>query len=951
MKSIDSIKVIKSGTFTKVLVLGALVVLALMLSVGTSSAGGPGGGGGPSTPDKGKPLPVDMPNQTQKKIDPFLTRELHKKQGKNVRALIMLSEQPKKPFNAKSAKSLANKTQKHIVANLTGVTDLEQHWVVNAVVGSLSEGQVNAMSVRSDVSMVWLDREIELLSPPITTSSSTLDYGDSKIRADELWNIGYEGDNITIAILDTGIDKTHPMLDDLDDNSSTNDPKVIAEKSFTGEGKTSDGHGHGTHVAGIAAGTRQILFGENITGVAPKALLVNGKVFTDGGQSYWSWVISGIEWAVDQDVDIISLSLGGFQDDGTGRDPASMAVTNAVSAGIVVTVAAGNSGSGEASITRPAIADGAIAVAASDSSDNIVSFSSRGPTGNGRIGIDVAAPGYDIWSSVPFSRYSLGYASKSGTSMATPHAAGAAALLLQANPNITPREVERALKNGANDLGYDLYEQGAGRLDVKSAYDQIKMGILVDDEWFAGVVYPGSYTKTFTIKNNNTTDVTVTISKSNMATTQDANAGDWITLSTTSLTVPAGSTATFDATMNVPSTAKGAYKGKITINTGVKNIVIPVSVNVMQEVVNTTSTALIGSVNEDIMSGYGDFIYYTLEVQSGVKKLNLFLNWTNLPNTDLDLYLFNPEGMWSAWSTSYTQFESIKVNKPEAGKWSVVVYAYLLKGSSETYTLTINATGKEDLEITNFTVDPDKIEKGMTATFVTNITNKKTTAQLVNEYITIYAITANGREEKDSLSSTNWIYPGENTLENVWNAWPSPGIYEATTQIYYYESESEVSEKTTSFYIWSNIQVISTDENGNEKNTYTQGDSVYVKATGLSPNTNYTIWIQKDPVKNKEKLKTEEDPSGSQEVVTTDSGGNLTNTLIWSNIVLPHASKYDIVLDKAGDGEGRYNAAYDGIDDMLISGFETVPEFTTMIVPSAIALLIVFLMFRKKIKK
>ena len=138
---------------------------------------------------------------------------------------------------------------------------------------------------------------------------------------------GYEidGRGIKIAILDTGIDKTHPDLDDLDDDPNTYDPKVIAEKCFTGENHTWDGYGHGTHCASIAAGTGKA---SNYTyvGVAPQAYLINGKVLNDEGWGYESWIIDGIEWAVsNQSVDIISMSFGA-DINGDGTDPLSMTV-------------------------------------------------------------------------------------------------------------------------------------------------------------------------------------------------------------------------------------------------------------------------------------------------------------------------------------------------------------------------------------------------------------------------------------------------------------------------------------------------------------------------------------------------------------------------------------------------------------------------------------------------
>ena len=276
------------------------------------------------------------------------------------------------------------------------------------------------------------------------------DYGDDIINAPLVWNQGYDGSEVNISILDTGIDDTHPDLVG----------KVIAEEDFTNDGTTDDLHGHGTHCAGIAAGKYNTA--TNVTGVAPGATLINAKVLNATGYGNTSWILSGIEWSIDRNVDIMSMSFGDWQKDGTGRDLESMAVTNAVNAGYVVVVAAGNAGPAEATIGLPPIAHGAIAVAASDSNDAIVDFSSRGPTGDGRVGIDVAAPGYKIIAPNAFWEGGVTYVLESGTSMSCPHVAGAAALLLQANPGLTPEKVERALKNGADDIADNIADDVTG---------------------------------------------------------------------------------------------------------------------------------------------------------------------------------------------------------------------------------------------------------------------------------------------------------------------------------------------------------------------------------------------------------------------------------------------------------------------------------------------------------
>ena len=504
------------------------------------------------------------------------------------------------------------------------------------------------------------------------------DYGDYKINAPEMWKNGFNGSGVIIAILDTGIDVTHPDLVGT----------VIAEKDFTDDGTTDDLQGHGTLCAGIAAGRYNAV--ANVTGVAPGAVLLNTKVLNKRGAGMESWVIEGIQWTIEQNADILSMSLGDWQGDGTGRDPWSIAVTNAVNAGYIVVIAAGNWGPGESTIGSPAVAYGAIVTSLSNKNDNIICWSSKGPTGDGRVGIDVAAPGFNIVSANNNWETEGDYSFGSGTSMSCPHVAGAIALLLQANPGLTPEEIERALKNSADDIGYDLWEQGAGRLNIKSAYDSLTKGILVDSQWSVGRVHPGIYTKTFTVINNANTAKIVSITKST------GDTGDWITLSETGLTVPAGGSATFDATIAVPDSAVGAYKGSIVVGYGIEDILIPVSVNVMEYVDAATTRHIIGVVDEDafvLEFPYGDWVYYTLDIQPGIDILNLSLSWTDVDN-DLNLSLFNSSGFLVGESATLNMPEFISLNNPEAGKWTVAINAWKLTTAMETYNLTIKAMGE-----------------------------------------------------------------------------------------------------------------------------------------------------------------------------------------------------------------------------------------------------------------
>jgi len=319
------------------------------------------------------------------------------------------------------------------------------------------------------VKKIWLDKKVHVC----------LNDSVPLIGVPELWNAGYNGTGIQIAIIDTGIDDTHPDLDDLDDNPNTFDPKVIRKVNFSNDDTTDDLHSHGTHCAGIAAGTGAMSGGKN-RGVAPGAKLWNVKVLNQYGWGDDSWVVAGINYAAygpdgiphsGDEADVISMSLGGDATDGS--DPASLAVDRAVRLGVVVVIAVGNEGE-YLQIRSPGCAKQAISVGASFKQDEIATFSSRGPTLDYRVKPDVLAPGVFINSTVPENLTGAYYQLKSGTSMAAPHVAGSAALLLQAVGTLPanlslPSYVKDVLISTAKDLGYDVYTQGGGRIYLPSA--------------------------------------------------------------------------------------------------------------------------------------------------------------------------------------------------------------------------------------------------------------------------------------------------------------------------------------------------------------------------------------------------------------------------------------------------------------------------------------------------
>jgi len=353
--------------------------------------------------------------------------------------------------------------------------------IIPAAVMRVDKDSIYRLATLDFVDKIWPNAKVRAL----------LDTSVADIGATYVWETyGYDGSGITIAIIDTGIDASHVALDDLDDDPNTWDPKVIAFKDFINgldDLDPSDGmdayddNGHGTHVAGIAAGTGapDYLY----IGVAPKANLVGIKVLDESGSGTLESVIAGIEWAVENkdtyNIRVINLSLGASLIQNDGTSPVAIAVDKAVLSGIVAAVAAGNEGPRPNSISSPGDAHLAITVgAAFDSGEGnkgaVASFSSQGPTDDGRIKPDITAPG--VYIMAPEANTGTGYIEHSGTSMATPHIAGVVALLLQADPNLDPAQVKYILTRTTQ---VDYYSgnpdntEGYGYVDVATAIEMI----------------------------------------------------------------------------------------------------------------------------------------------------------------------------------------------------------------------------------------------------------------------------------------------------------------------------------------------------------------------------------------------------------------------------------------------------------------------------------------------
>lgn len=403
-------------------------------------------------------------------------------------------------------------------------------------------------TLRGGIAKVWLDRKVK----------ADLDVSVPMIGAPQAWAGGHDGTGVKVAVLDTGIDTTHPDLAG----------KVVAGKSFIPGEEIKDGHGHGTHVASTVAGSGAAANGK-YKGVAPGAQLIIGKVLDNTGSGTDSGAIEGMEWAVASGAKVVSMSLGSGPTDGT--DPASQAV-NALSAssGALFVIAAGNSGaSGTETVSSPGSADAALTVAAVDKEDKWASFSSQGPRfGDGGLKPDLAAPGVAITAAraagttmgTPFDEH---YTAAAGTSMATPHVAGAVAILAQQHPDWTGQQIKAALMSTSKDDELSVYKQGAGRVDVARAHAQQVFATTTGLDFGALTDEGGAESRNLTYTNLSGQPVTLTLTpglrKSDGSVVEGA-----LNVADTTLTVPASGTATTTVSLDSKGLALDTYTGVVT---------------------------------------------------------------------------------------------------------------------------------------------------------------------------------------------------------------------------------------------------------------------------------------------------------------------------------------------------------------------------------------------------
>lgn len=380
------------------------------------------------------------------KLCPTIRGQLYSSNNNIIPVIITYKE--KKKIKEGKISSLSNKLK----------NDLP---IVNGCACEMSINSILEFTTDPDLEFICYDAKV----------FAVMDVARKAIGADLILNTGYTGKNVTVAIIDTGIS---PHVDLI---YPTN--RIIGFKDFVNyETRMYDDNGHGTHCAGILAGNGNSSKGK-YKGIAPEANILSIKVLDEIGNGNTSDILSTVQWIIDSKevykTRIINFSLGAIAQYREKRDPLVKAANRAIENDFIVVAAVGNSGPLKSTILSPATSRHVISVGALDdkrtpelNDDVIAEFSSRGPTLDRIKKPDLIAPGVNVMS---LSNTNLtGYTNLSGTSMSAPMVSGAAALLLNENPNYTHYDIKRKLINACSRIKASAYEQGAGVLDINRIF-------------------------------------------------------------------------------------------------------------------------------------------------------------------------------------------------------------------------------------------------------------------------------------------------------------------------------------------------------------------------------------------------------------------------------------------------------------------------------------------------
>lgn len=398
------------------------------------------------------------------------------------------------------------------------VSDLVCHWLSNSITCTTTKDVIEKLAKHDDILLIGLNAERKAIltdenqKSKVESQKSEITSNVLQVNADKVWELGYTGEGVLVAILDSGVDYEHQDLADHLWDGGAEFPKYgynVADNN----NDPMDGTGHGTHCAGIICGD-----GNNgkQTGVAPEATLMCVKIINNTGNTDASKIISGMEFAVEHGADVLSMSVGIAKSSTSEREMLREACVKTLEAGVIAAVAAGNEGS---SLNNNPIPDNVrvpgscpapwihpdqqensgatscvVSVGAVDKNDKHASLSSQGPVtwqetsfgdypyepGIGLIRPDVCAPGVEV---VSLQCNTQDYVKMSGTSQAAPCVAGIMSLMLSKEPNLTPEQISMILETTAVKIEEKKNNKtGSGRVDALAAINAIDMGNIVFKE-------------------------------------------------------------------------------------------------------------------------------------------------------------------------------------------------------------------------------------------------------------------------------------------------------------------------------------------------------------------------------------------------------------------------------------------------------------------------------------
>ncbi|MBO7286996.1 MAG: S8 family serine peptidase [Bacteroidales bacterium] len=605
-------------------------------------------------------IDVNIMFKSQMTTDDFAVLNC-KSDSKEVRRELIINE----------LKKFAEKSQRDVMSVINAeersnsVIDIKTHWIANFINCKAKRDVIYQLASHPDVASIiynakedaYCGIESEIENRGTQASSATIAEHVTQVKADKVWDLGYTGKGVVVAVLDSGVNTSHvDIKNNLWDGNAQYGYNVVNPGQLP-----SDHSGHGTHCSGIIAGDGT---GGTMTGIAPDAQIMCIKIHDATGLSL-SQFITGIEWAVEKKADILSISQG-FKKTSTaitdaGRATMRATFENLLELNIVAAVAAGNEGNELATLPVPhnvrtpgncpppwihpdqqANASGTssvISIGAVDSNNSVIGLSSHGPVtwqdipgyndypynpGIGLIRPDICAPGHLL---VSLDNATSGYRKTSGTSQATPCVAGVMALMLEKNPDLTPADLCRIIETTASNKPATKNNSiGSGVIDALAAVQAVNFNEAI-------VINPYDYTRTLNTGSNLNLELTLinngsgsTNGNTTVTISENDNYTTILTGSKSYSTMASGKTASATFVVSVDAMAPDNHEVTFTVNAGTRTFNI--DVNVSNEFVAPTLTATANGTNVNL----------TWDATNNATSYNVYRDGAFLANTTSTSY-------------------------------------------------------------------------------------------------------------------------------------------------------------------------------------------------------------------------------------------------------------------------------------------------------------------------